>query len=51
MKRGALDNPTQHWLSDELESKVRNFDEIRKNFINDLTDQMSNLLIADPPER
>ena len=51
MKRGALDNPPQHWLSDELESKVRNFDEIRKNFINDLTDQMSNLLIADVPER
>ena len=50
MKQGTLAQPPEHWLSEELESKVRNFDEIRKNFINDLTNQMSNLLVPDQPK-
>ena len=47
-KLGSLEDP-QHWLSSDLEEKVRNFDEIRQNFINNLTNQMSNLLVTDQP--
>ena len=38
---------SQHWLSSDLEEKVKNFEEIRQNFINDLTNQMSNLLVTE----
>ena len=36
-------------MTDELENKIKHFDEIRKNFIDNLTDQMSNFFV--PPEQ
>lgn len=49
-RAGTVADP-QHWLSSDLEEKVKNFDEIRKNFINDLTNQMSNLMVQPQRER
>ena len=49
MSSAVVEN--QHWLSNDLEEKVKNFDEIRKNFINDLTNQMSNLMVQPQRER
>lgn len=51
LRRAAARQPndlvdTSKWLNDDFEGvKIKNFDEMRENFIEDLTNQFSDLLM------